>query len=395
MAGHSDVIATLEALIRIPSVNPMGRDVRGQQYFEHQLTDFLQQFFEQLEVPWHRQRVAPLRDNIVARLDGSQENDKILVFEVHQDTVPVDGMTIDPWTPILRDGRLYGRGACDDKGPMACMLTAFARLANERPNGMPTIVMACTVNEENGFTGASELAQQWAGGGAPLVGQIPDAMIVAEPTALDVVVAHKGVLRWRCHTSGRAAHSSCPEQGENAIYHMGHVITQCQQYAAALADDPPHPLLGAATISLGTIRGGICVNAVPDQCTIELDRRLLPHEDPQNAYQAAVDWLTQHLPKTTVERVTHEAPFLASHGLSEQASSELAHRTQQVARAIGVKSNQIGVPYGTDAPFFAKLGIPTVIFGPGSINQAHTADEWVSVDELHQAVDAYHALAAG
>ncbi len=395
MARHLDVITTLEELIRIPSVNPMGRDVAGAQYYEHQVTDFLQRFFEQLQVPWHRQQVAPLRDNIVARLDGDGTNSSTLVFEVHQDTVPVDGMTIAPWTPTLRDGRMYGRGACDDKGPMACMLTAFAQLAEEKPRGMPTVIMACTVNEENGFTGARELARQWAQGRGPLVERIPDAMIVAEPTSLDVVIAHKGVVRWQCHCSGRAAHSSCPEQGENAIYHMGHVITQFQQYAETLMAPPPHPLLGSATLSLGTIQGGICVNAVPDHCMIELDRRLLPHEDPHEAQQAAIAWLARNLPKRTAEQVQHDAPFLSSPGLSEHAATELAQRTLQVARALGAKSERIGVPYGTDAPFFAELGVPTVIFGPGSIDQAHTADEWINVGELHRAVEAYFALAAG
>ncbi|MFW6168987.1 MAG: M20 family metallopeptidase [Planctomycetota bacterium] len=393
MTNPTDVVSILQDLIRLPSVNPMGRDATGSPYFERPVTDYLQALFEQLEVPWHRQTVAPQRDNILARLDGRVPG-STLVFEAHQDTVPVDGMTIDPWEPMIRDNRLYGRGACDDKGPMASMLTAFARLARDRPPHMPTVIMACTVNEENGFTGAGELARSWAATAPPLLDNLPRAMVVAEPTSLNVVVAHKGVVRWQCHTSGRAAHGSCPTQGNNAIYSMGRVITAFQQYADTLRETARHPLLGHPTINLGTIKGGICVNVVPDRCTIELDRRLLPHEDPQEARTAAVNWLAEHLPENVLEQVDHAPPFLTNHGLLEHSAANLAKRVQRIARAAGAQCDQIGVSYATDAPRFAKLGIPTVVFGPGSINQAHTVDEWIDVDELRRAADVFYALAS-
>ncbi len=297
---QQDVVATLEQLVRIPSVNPMGQDASGPPYYEQQLTDYLQQFFQQLGVAWQRQRVAPHRDNIVARLDGTGHG--ILVWEVHQDTVPVDGMTIDPFAPVVRDGRLYGRGACDDKGPMASMLTAFARLAASPPAQLPTIVMACTVNEESGFTGAAALAEVWANGTDSFLSRLPDAVVVAEPTSLDIVVTHKGVVRWSCETWGRAAHSSYPERGANAIYAMGPVITACAEYAQSLRSQPPHTLLGTPTISLGTIRGGVSVNTVPDRCRVEFDRRLLPEEDPELARQAAIDRLAQQLPQSCLRK---------------------------------------------------------------------------------------------
>jgi len=383
-----DLVETLCDLIRLPSVNPMGRDVRGDEYFEHRVTDYLQALFQRFDWPWRRQTIEPRRDNIVARLDGDippEQGGPILMFEVHQDTVPVDGMTVPPWTPEIRDGRVYGRGACDIKGGMACMLVALSRLAEERPAGRPTIVLACSVNEEHGFTGALRIGELWSGN-ERFLPRAPDAVIVAEPTSLDVVVAHKGVVRWQCHTRGRAAHSSQPELGDNAIYRMGRVLEVLKQYARDVVPTRGrHPLLGQPTLSIGRIFGGVSVNTVPDCCTIDIDRRVVPGEDPQAARQHAVEAVEQALRDDPL--VEHAQPFLISAGLSDELSRPFAARLSETIRRYGGSGNCVGVSYGTDAPVFAAAGIPTVVFGPGSIEQAHTADEWVAIDQLHAATE--------
>ncbi len=390
VTNNFDPVELLCQLVSIPSVNPMGREVSGNEYYEEALTEFLQRFFEQLGVPWQRQSVSPRRDNILAKLPSPNGDGQLLVFEAHQDTVPVDGMTIPPWEPEVRDGRVYGRGACDIKGGMACMLSVFARLATQRPANMPNIVMACTVNEENGFTGAKSLADYWSRGGDDFMSGTPDAVIVAEPTSLDVVVAHKGVIRWRCTTAGRAAHSSCPEEGDNAIYQMARVVAALEAYADQLRQTQRHPRVGCPTLSVGTIQGGICVNTVPDRCSIEVDRRLLPGEDPNQARQAVIEFLDQRLPAET--QLLHEEPFICSHGLNDQWNSDLAEQLSAVIRQHGASGKHIGVPYGTDAPAYAALEIPTVIFGPGSIAQAHTATEWVPIDQVRSATDILHTF---
>src|SRR5687768_3216693 len=166
----------------------MGRPVSGPEFFEYQVTDYLEKLFDRLGLAWQRQTVEPKRDNILCRVDGEvppEEGGQLLLFEAHQDTVPVDGMTIEPWTPVVRQGRLYGRGACDIKGGMAAMLVAISRLALEPPAGRPTIVLACTVNEEHGYTGASALPKMWAPGSRTILPRRPDAAIITEPTDLD------------------------------------------------------------------------------------------------------------------------------------------------------------------------------------------------------------------
>ncbi len=400
-----DPLETLRELIAIASVNPMGGKDDGPDFYENRLTDHLQGVFTRLGLAWQRQRVHEGRDNIVARLDGSRslhDGGGLLLFEVHQDTVPVTGMTIEPFTPIVRDGRVYGRGACDVKGGMASLLVAVSRLATERPADLPTVLLACCVNEEHGFTGAAALADLWsdtsdsAKGTADdvprFVQRRPDVAIVAEPTALRVVVAHKGTVRWRCHTHGRAAHSSQPELGDNAIYRMMRVINAIEQYQdRALSYRTAHALCGGPTVSVTTIRGGLSVNTIPDRTTIEIDRRLMPDEDPQAAWRDVVGYVADVV--GTTEGIEHEVPYLASGGLVDGSNGEISRRLLDVAQTLDASSQVVGVPYGTDAAAIAASGVPTVVFGPGSIDQAHTADEWIEIEQLTAAAELYYQAA--
>ena len=391
-----DAVDTLQALVRIPSVNPMGRDVSGPEYLEKAVTDHLQALFESLGVRWFRQPVEPQRDNIFAVVPGDTPLDsggRLIVFEAHQDTVPVEGMTIDPFDPILKDGRIQGRGSCDIKGGMAAMLAAFSRLAEERPAGRPTLVMACTVNEEHGYSGATALAAAWKTGEIPLMPRAPDACVVAEPTGLNVVKAHKGTVRWKLSTRGAAAHSSNPGLGENAIYRMGRVLRSLEEYAEktvpTLGD---HPLVGRPTLSVGVISGGISVNTVPDACTIEIDRRVLPGEDPFAARQAVIDHLAGGW---NTGELLHAEPFIAARGLPDDNNGGLAEELSAAAQRCKAAGEIVGVSYGTDAAVFAGAGVPSVVFGPGDIAQAHTCDEWLDVGELERAADVYYEFARG
>lgn len=227
-----------------------------------------------------------------------------------------------------------------------------------------------------------------------IIPRAPDAAVIAEPTQLQVVVAHKGCVRWRCHARGRAAHSSQPDMGENAIYKMSRVLDALARYQRDIVPGlARHPLCGRPTLSVGTITGGLSVNTVPDSCTIEIDRRLVPGEDTQRAYQHAIDFIsdqTDHDPA-----IEHEPTFLFGYGLPDDKNRALAERILAAAHRAGMPCEAVGVPYGTDAAVFAAAGVPSVVFGPGSIEQAHTADEWVSLDQVRQAADVLYQFARG
>ncbi len=381
----------LQQLIAIPSVNPMGVDVSGSEYYEHGVTHWLVEFFRQLEVPYEIQEVSSGRCNVVAKFETTPAAPTIL-FDAHQDTVPVDGMTISPFAPVIQEGRVYGRGACDVKGGMAAMLAAFSKLVRERRTDCANVVMACTCDEEYTAMGARYLARHWSPGGSSesVAATRPDFCVVAEPTDLNVVVAHRGVLRWKIVTHGIACHSSRPREGHNAIYDMAQVVFLLQQYADQLMTEiPAHPLCGGPTLSVGKISGGTSVNIVPHQCEIEIDRRTIPGESSGAALQDIEDFLRQ---RTSVS-FEMLPPWIVADSLSDDNNRYLAEKLlEQIASIVGPRE-KLGAFYCTNASCFAVIGnVPSVVFGPGSIDQAHTKEEWLEVAQLQQASDIYYQL---
>jgi len=396
----SATAATLADLVRRPSVNPMGRDLSGPEYLEGRVTDYLVQRFTAAEIAWARQPVSPGRDNVVARLEATVPDAPTILWDAHQDTVPAEGMTIDPFAPLVRDGRMYGRGACDVKGGMAAMLVALDRLRASPLPRRATVVFSATVNEEFGFSGARALARLWddsvtvptdAAARQIVVGR-PVAAVVAEPTDLELVVQHKGAVRWRIRVRGRACHSAFPEQGSNAIYPAGRVILAIEALATELlARQPDHPC-GPPTLNLGTIRGGAGVNLVPDLAVLEVERRVLPGESPVAARDEVIARIAAACESATVE---HDPPFLESAGLADASADRAAAAwIESLAAAVrvgGAAGRRSAARYGTNASVFAGAGVPSVVFGPGSIAQAHTADEWIELAEVDAAAAALAA----
>jgi len=378
------VTRLLSDLVAIPSVNPMGRKLSGPGILEGGMSDYLERWFLDLGVAVERREVAPGRSNVIARYDAPGGRRKVL-FDAHQDTVPADGMTIPPFTPEVRDGKLYGRGSCDIKGGMAAMLTAFARLVRERPSGSAGVIMACTVDEEFTHIGSSDLAGSDHGA---------DLAIVAEPTMLDIVDAHKGAVRWKIRTRGVACHSSTPELGDNAIYRMAGVVSGLAEYARILAGSDANPRLGPPSLSVGRIEGGVSVNVVPDWCEVEIDRRL-------NGLEAAGDGQAEverflRLRLGHLDGVEFLRPFVRMPALLPTVDSPYLPALKDAIARVGGRDPQVlGVPYGTDAGPLGEAGLPCFVFGPGDIAQAHTKDEWIGLDQLRLGAEMYFEIARG
>lgn len=391
-----DAVETLQRLIRTPSVNPTGREVAGAEYGEARMTEFLIGLCEAHHWPYSRQNVHPGRDNLLAFVEGDPspaEGGKLILWDVHQDTVAVEGMTVDPFGGELCDGRVYGRGASDVKGSMAAMLAALSRLTESGPKRRPSILLACTVNEECGFTGARAVAEAWQNQTGDVFTRKPDAAIVAEPTNFNVIVAHQGQVRWHCHTLGRAAHTSRPDMGVNAIYAMTQIVQKIERFHAQLTmQGPLHALCGRPSVCVSTIHGGVGINTVPERATIGIDRRLGPSELPGVAYEQLIDFLAADF-DADPGKVVHDPPFMQSGGLSDRNNREVAESVARVVRDFAREGALCGAPYGTDAAAYSAVGVPTVVFGPGSIDQAHTADEFIAVDELRLGAEMFYEIA--
>ena len=364
----SPVLQTLADLVRINSVNSSSESGPG----EREIAGYVRRFFEQRGIEVWEEEVFPGRPNVIARLPG-RDPGRRLVLEAHTDTVSVKGMTIPPFEPLILDGKMYGRGSCDTKAGLATMMHAMASLKADGITPPCEVLLAAVVDEEFSYRGVVKLCESLKA----------DAAIVAEPTEMRAVIATKGVLRCRIVVRGKSAHSSKPHLGVNAITHMARVI------AAIEADNDrmaavQHPLVGCGTCNVGVINGGVQVNFVPDICAIEIDRRLLPGERADDAV-AHYRQLLQGIAGITAE--VEEPLLLVDEALDTPAGSAVVQTASRVLREMGLNPDPCGVPFGCDASKLSRAGIPSIVFGPGSIDRAHTVDEYVELDQVEQALE--------
>ena len=367
------LVDLLRKLVSIPSVNPMLADDPAIGT-EKPLAEFMAGFLERrgFQVDW----IEPIagRPNVVGRFGPAQPRRSILV-ESHIDTQGIHGMTVPPFEGGVRDGRLYGRGACDTKGPMAAALHALQpELLHRLAEAGVQVIYVGAVGEEKGNVGAEQLADLQLGA---------DEALILEPTELAIVHAHKGAMWFEVETRGRAAHGSNPRLGVNAIQGMLKVIQGIEADVAAVQQKPPHPLLGQATVNFGLIRGGSSINIVPDRCVLEVDRRTLPGED--NA--AILSRVRQQLAALEeqglvtgwdVRAIKDGTPFETT------ASSRLVQRLAASCRGAGEPGRTEGAAWYSDAGPFARTCREVAVFGPGSITQAHTVDEYIELASLEK-----------
>lgn len=374
MESNANVLETLAKLVSIPSVNPNYTDGVG----ESEIADWVFQYFRSKNIHVERQDVLADRFNVIAKIPGRNCKRRILL-EAHLDTVSAQGMKIDPYSPTIKNGRLYGRGACDTKAGLSAMMHAMIQLSASQCRVLPEVWLVATVDEEYSYRGVAKFCEIY---------QAADAAIVAEPTQLRSIIASKGLLRFKVITDGVSAHSAKPHLGENAILQMSSVIEAIRLDTLALEKNR-HPLLGSATCNIGVIQGGTQINFVPDRCKIEVDRRLLPNEDYQtvwNHYQRVIDGVMQADARIQARLLP---PLLTDEPLSTNPDDHAVRVMSHVLEQHHLPSDPDGVPFCSDASKFGTVGIPAIILGPGNIDQAHSAVEYVECSQVEQAVEIY------
>jgi acetylornithine deacetylase len=314
------------------------------------------------------------RPNVVGVLDGRAKG-RTLMLCGHTDTVGVSGMS-DPFTPIERDGRLYGRGSQDMKGGVAAMIAAAAAIAGKGGPASGRLVVACVVDEEHSSIGADALVKSWRA----------DAAIVTEPTDLQIAVGHKGFAWVEISVVGRAAHGSRPAEGQDAILRLGRVLSRLEQLDRRLQAQPPHPLVGTGSLHASIIEGGHELSSYPDRATLQMERRLLPAE-PESSALAEVQEILEGLSLSDPTFHGSARAVFSRPGYEILPGSELPHLLGQALAKVGGTPQTTGASFWTDAAVLGHAGIPSVLFGPGGAG-LHSIEEYVNVADVTRCRDA-------
>ena len=374
---HAEAVTRTEQLlaelIALPSVNPAFLAPNHPHAGEQRVADFLAATAAQAGLDVELQPVplnstppkSPRRANIIARLRPAGNIRRTILLAPHLDTV---GAEPTKFIPRRTNGRVYGRGACDTKGSVAAMLSALMSLAVAPGRPQQTeIIFAGLIDEENAQAGSRALAAS---------GLKADLAIVGEPTRGRVITAHKGSVWLRLETRGRAAHGATPHLGKNAVHAMARIVDALETEYADRLRRRKHPLLGTGTINVGKITGGVQPNIVPAECAIEIDRRTLPGETEAGVRREIRELLAA---KKLTAKISSfkQSPAVP---LETDAQLPLVRDFLRILKQRG----PLGVDYFCDAAVLAAGGIPSVVFGPGDIAQAHTADEWISLAELER-----------
>lgn len=365
-----DPVALARDLVRFDTISPPGT--------EEACAAHLAALLREAGLAVAEHAFAPGRVSLIARLAGTDAALAPLVFTGHLDTVPLGSApwSVDPRGEI-RDGRLYGRGASDMKAGVAAFVAAVTDRACAAPAPTRGITLVLTAGEETGCRGAADLARQGLMGEA-------SGLVVAEPTANRLALAHKGALHLRGRTRGATAHGSMPDLGDNAVLKATRAVEALRGFAI---ERPAHPLLGTPTLAVTSLHGGEAVNVIPDSCTLTLDLRTLPGQD-----HAAT---LARLQEAMGPEVALDPPLADLPAVGTDPSDPFATAAARIVREVLPGAGEvIGMPYFTDGSVLqgALGGCPTVILGPGEPGQAHQTDEWCATDAIATAHRIYAAL---
>jgi acetylornithine deacetylase len=374
-AQKQDLCDLMARFVAIESINrnpEAARRDRAEERMARCLTEHLQGMGMAVEARDYQ----PGRPNLIAQWpDQGSPGARSLALSAHMDTVTVDGMTVDPFQVTYRDGRAYGRGTCDTKGPMAAYLTALA--IARRDNRLPAdkVYFVATCAEETCCEGSTALMK---------TGFRTDAAIVAEATSCRVVSSHKGPLWLALETRGRSCHASIPDQGVNAIETMSRVIQFVHGPWQEHIRRTSHPLLGRSTMSVTLIDGGNKINIIPASCRAEMDGRFIPGEPADQVVEDFQRMLAAYLGGRGDFAVTRQEAYPP---LNCPPDAPICRHLTEVCRRFNGQAAPLGVNYFADTGPFDQAGIQSVLFGPGDIAQAHTADEYIELEQLYECAE--------
>lgn len=378
--ARGDAVALTRELVRVDSRNPtLVAGAPGEGRVARVLADVLGAWGFDVTV----RDAAPGRPNVIARIGGARGG-RSLMLNGHIDVVGVEGMTHAPWDPVVRDGRIYGRGSSDMKAGVAAMCAAAVRAAAASGGALDgEIIVTAVVDEEYSSLGTRALVSD---------GVRADAAIVTEPTGLKIMPAHKGFVWVDVLVHGRAAHGSRWDVGVDAIRNAGLLLAALDAVDAELLPSREHALLGRPSLHASTIEGGIGLSTYPDKCRFTIERRTIPGE----TTPAVMAEIEDAFASVRARRPALDANVSM---IFEQPPSDVSMEAPIVRgldgalRACGEEVNVTGMSAWTDAAILNEAGIPAICFGPGDIGLAHAAEEYVRVDEIERATLVLAALA--
>ncbi len=358
--------ASLETLVSFNTENPPGREVEAAAYLDSLLAG--------VGFQTRRDEFLPGRANVVATLSNGPG--PTFAFNSHIDVVPAAGQwTTAPFTLRERDGRLYGRGSCDAKGPIIAMVEAMRLLAADRASWSGTLVAAFVADEETESRGAKHLVAEKA--------LAVDLAVIGEPTSNGTVTAHKGSLRPIIRVHGETAHSGTPDLGENAIFKAARLMGLIEDHHHRHVCKQCHPLVGTASLTIVRVNGGMADNIVPDACDFMLDRRMVPGEDEEAVKREFAALLDTARAEFGVRAEIIDYKPTTGPATETDLAHPIVRASLEAGRDHGVTDNEPGgFQGGCDLVHFRALGAQGTVIGPGSLAVAHKPDEFVPIDEF-------------
>ncbi len=365
-----DLEDLLSSLVSIDSVNPdLVPGARG----EGEIAAFVGKWLRRQGLEVHVEETGRAgRPNVVAVARGSGGG-RSLLLNAHMDTVGAGGMR-EPFNPVVRDGRLFGRGAMDTKAALAAFMSAAAKASGLGLRG--DVILTAVADEEYASAGTEAVVAKWKA----------DAAIVGEPTGLGIVTEHKGFAWFEIETRGVAAHGSLPAVGVDAIAKMGKVLVAVEEMSERLRAGAPHPTLGTGSLHASLIRGGQELSSYPGACRLDIERRTIPGED--------VDAIEAEL-RTGMETIARSDPafkytlrrsFVRDPMEARRDAPVVLALARQVARVTGTPAVFSGMAGWLDSALLSAAGIPTVVLGPGG-EGLHGDVEWADLQSVHACRD--------